>query len=385
MPVSSPVSSSAVSTVPEEFALLVARFAPVTDPRHARGKVHPLPGVQALVVLGLLAGCRSPSAVGRYGAIHPEALAPLGLRRSPSVATLHRLPGMVAVAEVRAVLRAVAQDLIERRGPAAAVTGVALDGKTLRGTHEDGAPLHVLRAVAQRAELALDQAPASRLRGEVAAATTWVTELAAAFPGLAILTGDALFAEQSLGAAVVAGQRDDVFRPKKNQPSLFADITRLFVDPRAPDVVTTGKGHGRIERRELRVRPDLAGYAVFPGLAQVAELRTEVVRVSTGEVTHSTHYLITSLGPDAIEPAQLLGVARRHWGVENRWFHVAGDGFGEDRQVLQTHHRGQVLGTLRGMAPNLLRGACPLWSDATPLTAPAEWVSGHPLAILSGL
>jgi len=213
-----PAASSAASSVPEEFALLVARFAALTDPRHARGKVHPLPSVLALVVLGLLAGRRSLSAVSRYGAIHPEVLAPLGLRRSPSVATLHRLLGMVTVADVRGVLRDVAQDLIAGRGPDAAVTEVALDGKTLRGTHEDGQPLHVLRAFAQHAGLALDQAPATTLRGEVAAATAWVTELADAFPGLAILTGDALFAEQSLGAAVVAGQRDYVWRLKKTSP-----------------------------------------------------------------------------------------------------------------------------------------------------------------------
>jgi hypothetical protein len=29
------------STVPKEFALLVTAFAAVTDPRFARGKVHP--------------------------------------------------------------------------------------------------------------------------------------------------------------------------------------------------------------------------------------------------------------------------------------------------------------------------------------------------------
>ncbi len=149
--------------------------------------------------------------------------------------------------------------------------------------------------------------------------------------------------------------------------------------------MTIEKGHGRIERRELRVRADLAGYAVFPGLAQVAELRTEVVRVTTGEVTRGTHYLVTSLGPDAIDPARLLGVARRHWGIENRWFHVADDSFGEDRQVLQDHDRGQVLGLLRGAALNLLRGSCDLWDTPAPMTARAEWVSGHPLALLSRL
>jgi len=209
---------AAPSTVPDEFALLSERFAAVTDPRHARGKVHPLPGVLALVVLGLLAGCRSLSAVGRYGAIHDEVLAPLGLRRSPSVATLHRLLGMVTVEEVRAVMRAFALDLVARRGTADAVTEVALDGKTLRGTHEDGAPRRVLGAFAQHAALALDQAPAAPLQGEVTAATAWLADVAGTFPGLAILTGDALFAEQSLCAAVVAGQRDYVLRLKKTSP-----------------------------------------------------------------------------------------------------------------------------------------------------------------------
>ena len=65
----------ASSTVPEEFALLVAAFAAITDPRFARGKVHPLPGVLALVVLGLMAGCRSLSAISRFAQIHPEVLA----------------------------------------------------------------------------------------------------------------------------------------------------------------------------------------------------------------------------------------------------------------------------------------------------------------------
>ncbi len=210
----------APSAVPEEFARLVDRFATLTDPRCARGTVHPPPGVLALVTLGLLGGCRSLSAISRDGAIHPEVLAPLGLRRSPSVATLHRILGMVTVAEVREVVRAFAQDLVTRRDAPGAVTEVALDGKTLRGTHEDGPPLHVLRAFAQHAELGLDQAVAAPLRGEVTAALAWVTEVADAFPGLTILTGDALFAEQSLCAAVVAGQRDEVFRLKKtNRPS----------------------------------------------------------------------------------------------------------------------------------------------------------------------
>jgi hypothetical protein len=149
--------------------------------------------------------------------------------------------------------------------------------------------------------------------------------------------------------------------------------------------VTVEKGHGRIERRELRVRTDLVGYSAFPGLAQVAELQKEVIIVTTGEIKRVTRYLVTSLGPEQADPARLLALARRHWGIENRWFHVADDSFGEDRQVLQDHDRGQVLGLLRGAALNLLRGTCDLWTAAAPMTARAEAINAYPLVILSGL
>src|SRR3954463_8514446 len=68
-----PASATMVSNVPEEFALLVAALAAITDARFARGKVHPLPGVLALVVLGLMADCRSLSAISRYGQLHVGA------------------------------------------------------------------------------------------------------------------------------------------------------------------------------------------------------------------------------------------------------------------------------------------------------------------------
>src|SRR4051812_29239283 len=176
-----PASATMVSNVPEEFALLVAALAAITDARFARGKVHPLPGVLALVVLGLMADCRSLSAISRYGQIHPEVLAPLGLRRSPSVATLHRLLRRVGVGVV------------------------AVDGKTLRGVWEDGAQLHVLHVFAHRSALALDQVAVATVPEETVAAQDWLEQVAARFPGLSILTGDARSAERDLCAAVVAG------------------------------------------------------------------------------------------------------------------------------------------------------------------------------------
>ena len=205
------------TTVPAEFAVLLECLARVGDPRFARGKVHPLPGVLGLTVLGLMAGCRSLSAIGRFGQIHPEVLGPLGLRRSPSVATLHRLLGRVAVTEVRQALRAFAARLLAGRADAASAAAVAVDGKTLRGVREDDAQLHVLQVFAHEGALALDQVAAAPLRGEAAACAAWVAAMADAFPGLRVLTGDAVFAEQSLCAAIVADQRDYLVRLKKTR------------------------------------------------------------------------------------------------------------------------------------------------------------------------
>ncbi len=208
----------ASSCVPEEFALLVSAFAAVTDTRFARGKVHPLPGVLALVVLGLMAGCRSLSAISRYGQIHPEVLAPLGLRRSPSVATLHRLLRRVAVAEVRAALATFTRQLLATRTGHPEVGVVAVDGKTLRGVWEGGEQLHLLHVFAQRSVLGLDQVAVGCALDETIAAQDWLATVAETFPGVSILTGDALYAEQDLCAAVVDGQRDYVLRLKKTNP-----------------------------------------------------------------------------------------------------------------------------------------------------------------------
>lgn len=376
----------ATSTVPEEFALLVGCLVEVTDPRFSRGKGHPLPGVLALVVLGLMAGCRSLSAISRYGQSHPEVLPPLGLRRSPSVATLHRLLRLVAGEEVRTALLTFTRQVHQRRTAGAEVGIVAVDGKTLRGVWEAGEQLHVLHVFAQTTRLALDQVAVNSLRDEVAATQDWLTTVAKTFPWLAILTADALYADENLCAAVVAGGGDYVLRLKKNQGTLLADTVLLFAtEPGPPDAVSVSAGHGRRERREVRVSSMLCDYSPMPGLRQVAEVTSRVERSQTGHVRAQRRYLFTSLGPEQVSPRRLLALSRGHWGIENRLFHVTDDSFGEDRHVLQSHAAGALLRLLRATGLNLLRGVCPLWTVATPLTARAEWVNGHPSAILAAL
>ena len=130
-----------VEGIPEEFALLRQELARVSDSRFARGLVHPLEAVLSLSVLALMCGQCSLSAIYRFGDTHPELLKGLGLRRSPSVATLSRLLRMVKVAEVRQAMLSFMVALSESWGVELAVASV--DGKTMRGVWEDGEQLRL--------------------------------------------------------------------------------------------------------------------------------------------------------------------------------------------------------------------------------------------------
>lgn len=156
-------------------------------------------------------------------------------------------------------------------------------------------------------------------------------------------------------------------------------------DSRQAEAVVISKGHGRLERREIRTSTELVGYSKFPGLAQVAEVKKTVLVARTGEIKESTHFLVTSLPVAVAGPDRLLAHHRGHWAIENKLFHVKDDSFGEDRCVLGSHRSGTVMSLLRAAAINLLRGDSCLWADSAPLTGRAQAVAASPSAIVMRL
>ena len=143
------------------------------------------------------------------------------------------------------------------------------------------------------------------------------------------------------------------------------------------------KGHGRLERREIRTNSELKDYLAFPGMEQVGQIRKRVRHLRSGKQQETTHYFVTSLTRKQADPRRLLRLFRGHWGIENRLFHVSDDSFGEDRAVLASHRGAELMSRLRHVALNLLRGQSELWSAAEPLTARAQRICARPLAVLA--
>ena len=204
------------STLPEEFRLLKEELESIPDRRHRRGTVHPLGAVLSLTVLALMCGHRSLSAIYRFGDTHPDVLRALGLRRSPSVATLSRLLRMVSVSEVRESLLKFMRQLVRMRGCDEGV--VCVDGKTVRGVWEGGDQLRTLHLFSREGALALDQMKIESHADEPRVALEWVNRVSGSFEGLRVLTGDALYAHADLTEAILSQGKDYVVKLKKTSP-----------------------------------------------------------------------------------------------------------------------------------------------------------------------
>ena len=151
-----------------------------------------------------------------------------GLYRSPSDSTFHRVLKKVDTA---AFDRIIGEWLLEQE--LSAVTRIAVDGKTLRGSgRTDGKPLQLLSAVTHRLRLTLGQVPIKKKSNEIPAFPLLIRQLPAA--DHAVITADAMNCQQE-SARVVTQERgwDYVFGLKGNQGGIFEHAKNLL-ERRAP-------------------------------------------------------------------------------------------------------------------------------------------------------
>ena len=120
------------------------------------------------------------------------------------------------------------------------------------------------------------------------------------------------------------------------------------------DTVTTlEKGHGRRERRTLKATTALNQYLDWPGVAQVGQVESEVVK--DGKASHEIRSFITSVSRVVADAGQLLKWARGHWSIENRSHFVRDVTMGEDSSRIRQRSGPEVMAAFRNAAIGLLR------------------------------
>jgi predicted transposase YbfD/YdcC len=342
---------------------LIEVLAEIPDFRSKQGKRHPLAAILALMCSALLCGYRSYTAMAEWGRNYGACLTrALGFtRQSPCAATLHTVLRHVDREELEAKLGAWAEGLLGgRQSPQDVAEGIAVDGKTLRGSQKQGAPgVHLLSALGHRLGVTLAQRAVADKTNEMPVALDLLRQLVLAGR---VVTMDALLTQRQIAQQIVEAGGDYVMVVKANQPQLREDITTVFALPSIAGesrtvAETVDGGHGRIEQRRLQTSDVLVGYSDWPGLAQVFQLERQVIRKKTGEVREDRVAGVTSLPPERADAVRLLGLVRGHWHIENQSHWVRDVTFDEDRSQVRCGNLPQVLAALRNTVIGLMRQA----------------------------
>jgi predicted transposase YbfD/YdcC len=332
---------------------LVTALAKVPDFRKSQGQRHRLVAILALSVAAVLCGAQSLTAISQWGREQDGALLlRLGLTHlpGPCVATLHRIFKDLDAPALERELTAWWNSWLPPGG------GLALDGKTARGSQTENHPaVQLLVAFAQRLNVALAECAIAQ-HDEIGAAASLLSRL-----NLAgwIITGDAKFTQKQLAAQITAAHGDYVLIVKQNQPTLYQDIATLYGElDVVADTVTTTRDctcHGeRIERRVLTASSALRDYCGWPGLEQVFRIERTVIDKRSGARTDEVHYGITSLSPTEADARRLAELVRGHWRIENRLHWVRDKDFAEDASRVRTGNAPQTMAIFRNLVISLL-------------------------------
>jgi predicted transposase YbfD/YdcC len=140
---------------------------------------------------------------------------------------------------------------------------------------------------------------------------------------------------------------------KRNQPGLHAQLAALPWRQVPVAHQARDRGHGRTERRTLKVTAVAAGLA-FPHAAQAIQI-VRRRRLKGKKWSTETCYAVTSLTITQASPAQLAAIIRGHWAIEDRLHWVRDMDFDEDRSQIRTASGPRVMATLRNLVLAILR------------------------------
>ncbi len=306
---------------------VLCHFQELEDPRSEINRKHPLQSVVVIAIMGVLAQATGPTGIATWAKFNAELLQ-----------SLLPLPNGIPGKDVfRRVLCALKPDAFQQcfanwiaalRAAAALTTEIdqptlAVDGKTLRRSHDNKHGLKALHSVSVWASeygITLAQVATDEKSNEITAipAVLQLVDVQGA-----IVTIDAMGTQKAIAAQIVEQGGDYVLALKKNQGKLHNAVIDYMIEQMEDDFanvdvrqhVTEDKGHGRVETRHCIQLP---APPTLPGLANWKHLQTIGVVILTairqGQETTELRFFISSLGLGVKRFAKAI---RNHWGIEN--------------------------------------------------------------------
>jgi predicted transposase YbfD/YdcC len=324
-------------------------FSPLVDPRKNQAQ-HDLTEMLFIALLATLCGATNCCDIALFGRSKEALLRTI-------LVLEHGIPSHDTFSRVFRILDPKSFEKVFRRFTKAFATAikikgvVALDGKALRRAYDSGRshmPPVMVTAWSAKTRMALANVLAPG-NNEVAGALQLIALLQ--LKGC-VVTADALHCHRETAKAIVERGGDYVLAVKNNQPGLLRDAKAAIAAAERQKVkqaTTADAAHGRKERRTAIVTPvkDMAEKHDFPGLKAVARITSKRGR----DKTVQRYFLLTQ----CYTPAQLLCIARQHWGIENVLHWTLDVVLDEDQARARKDHAPANLAVLRRLALNIAR------------------------------
>jgi predicted transposase YbfD/YdcC len=336
---------------------LVTHFQALQDPRLERSRLHNLLDIVAITICAVICGADSWVDVEKYGQAKQDWLR--RFLKLPNGIPSHDTFGRVFAALVPEQFQTCFAGWVQETAGQLGLTQIAIDGKTLRGSHDRAngkAALHLVSAWAVENHLTLGQEAVDSKSNEITAIPKLLELLD--LEG-ALVTIDAMGCQKEIAEQVVEQGGDYVLTVKENQPKLYEEIGRLEQAALEQDYTGASshcveeRGHGRQELRACWVLTDLEELterAKWPGLQSVIV----VVRDRTVGERNSCekHYYISSR---KLSAKRFLEVIRGHWGIENSLHWVLDVAFDEDQSRVRKDHGPENVALVRRLALSMLK------------------------------
>ena len=343
-----------------ETTVFLAYFKDMPDHRQPGKVQHPLDEVLLLCLLAVLAGAETFTDIARFGERKPDLLRRFRPFANGTPSHDH-LGDIFATLDAQAFQRCfVSWVAALTRTPADVI---AIDGKTSRRSgSRKGAkePIHMVSAFAARQRLVIGQVAVAAKSNEIVAIPALLDMMA--IEG-AVVTIDAIGAQRSIAARIIAGKADYIIALKGNQGTLHEDVKLFaaeqqengFKDAAISRFETLDGEHGRIETRRYTVIHDVEWLRERhdgPGLKGIVVVESQ--REIDGTTALQTRLYITSLtlGASAVGP-----MIRDHWAIENSLHWVMDMVFRDDECRVRTENAPANFTTIKHMASNLIRRA----------------------------